>query len=86
MKFEWDVNKELINLRKHHISFHEASSVFYDENALVKEDPDHSAERFLILGLSTAANMLVVSHCFRKSESVIRIISARKATRSEAKQ
>ena len=61
---------------------------FYDEEALVIDDPDHSGqeERFIILGMSTRANLLVVCHCYRQSETVIRIISARKATRNEAKQ
>lgn len=74
--------------KKHDVSFEEASTVFYDENALLISDPDHSdsEERFIILGMSAAANLLVVCHCFRQSETVIRIISARKATRTEANQ
>ena len=88
IKFEWDENKNAINKRKHSISFEEAKTVFYDEEALVIDDPDHSGqeERFIILGMSTRANLLVVCHCYRQSETVIRIISARKATRNEAKQ
>lgn len=88
IKFEWDENKNEINKRKHKISFEEASSVFYDEGALLIDDPEHSQEeeRFIILGLSTKANLLVVCHCYRASESVIRIISARKATKTETKQ
>lgn len=87
MNFEWDENKNQINQRKHGISFEEAMSVFYDEAALVRDDPDHSQdeERFVILGLSKAANLLVVCHCYRASETVIRIISARKATKTESK-
>ena len=85
--FEWDDSKNIINKQKHNISFEEAKTVFYDENALVIDDPEHSREeeRFIILGNSNIANLLVVCHCFRKSESVIRIISARKATQNETK-
>ncbi len=85
IKFEWDDNKNEINKQKHKISFEEAQTVFYDEDALVIDDPEHSAEeeRFIILGFSKKANLLVVCHCYRKSDSVIRIISARKATRTE---
>lgn len=83
--FEWDDNKARINWQKHGISFEEAQTVFYDENALLIDDPDHSEdeERFIILGLSSTARLLVVCHCYRASETVIRIISARKATRKE---
>ena len=85
--FEWDKNKNRINQRKHGISFEEASTVFYDEEALLRDDPDHSEEedRFIILGLSNKTNLLVVCHCYRASETVIRIISARKATKTESK-
>lgn len=88
IKFEWDKNKNEINKKKHKISFEEATSVFYDEEALLIDDPEHSQEeeRFIILGLSTRANLLVVCHCYRASESVIRIISARRATKTETKQ
>ena len=74
--------------KKHHIAFEEARTVFYDEDALVIDDPEHSDEeaRFIILGFSRNANLLVVCHCYRQSETVIRIISARKATISESKQ
>lgn len=83
--FEWDENKNSINKKKHGVSFEEAKTVFYDENALVIDDPDHSEqeERFIILGNSNIANLLVVCHCYRESESVIRLISARKATKNE---
>ena len=86
--FEWDENKNIINKKKHHITFEEAKTVFYDEEALVIDDPEHSQEeeRFIILGLSKKANLLVVCHCYRASETVIRIISARKATKTETKQ
>ncbi len=85
--FDWDENKNQINQKKHGISFDEASTVFYDEEALLKDDPDHSEDedRFVILGMSSMAKLLVVCHCYRDSEMVIRIISARKATKTESK-
>lgn len=88
IKFEWDNNKNNTNKKKHRISFEEAKTVFYDEDALIIDDPEHSdeEERFIILGLSNQANLLVVCHCFRASETVIRIISARKATKTETTQ
>ncbi len=84
--FEWDENKNSINKKKHKISFEEAKTVFYDPEALLIDDPEHSSEeeRFIILGLSSKANLLVVCHCYRASETVIRIISARKATKNES--
>ena len=88
LRFEWDENKNAINRKKHKISFEEAQTVFYDEAALLIDDPEYSEEedRFIILGLSKRANMLVVCHCYRAPEGVIRIISARKATKTEAMQ
>ena len=88
IRFEWDENKNKINISKHGINFNEASSVFDDIDALVIPDKEHSVveDRFLILGLSSLAKLLVVCHCYRVSESVIRIISARKATRNETAQ
>lgn len=88
INFEWDVSKASANKRKHGISFDEAKTVFYDEHAVVIHDPEHSddEERFVILGLSAASHMLVVIHCYRKKDKVIRIISARKATKQESKQ
>ncbi len=88
IEFEWDENKNETNKKKHKISFEEAKTVFYDEEALVIDDPEHSQEeeRFIILGLSNKTNLLVVCHCYRASETVIRIISARKAAKSETKQ
>lgn len=85
ISFEWDEKKNTANKKKHGISFEEAESVFYDPDALVIDDPDHSddEERFIILGFSASAKMLVVSHCYRDNDQIIRIISARKATRSE---
>lgn len=88
IKFEWDDNKNKINQTKHKISFEEAKTVFYDEEALVIDDPEHSEEeeRFIILGLSNKTNLLVVCHCYRESDTVIRLISARKATKAETRQ
>lgn len=88
IKFQWDENKNSINRRKHHISFEEAQTVFADVDALIIDDPDHSEqeERFIIMGFSLRANLLVVCHCYRDNDSVIRIISARKATSKEARQ
>jgi hypothetical protein len=83
--FDWDENKNQINQKKHGISFAEASSVFLDENAILFDDPEHSddEERFLLLGMSENANVCIVCHCYRESDAVIRIISARKATKKE---
>lgn len=85
LTFVWDERKDRVNQRKHGISFAEARTVFYDENAREYADPDHSAgeERFILLGISGRLRVLVVCHCYRESESVIRIISARRAQRNE---
>jgi uncharacterized DUF497 family protein len=85
LTFVWDERKDRANQRKHGISFVEARTVFYDENAREYADPDHSAseERFILLGISSRLRVLVVCHCYRESESVIRIISARRAQRNE---
>lgn len=85
IRFAWDENKNRQNKRRHGVSFEEARAVFYDENAMEFPDPDHSEseDRFLMLGLSDRLRILMVCHCFREDESVIRIISARKATRKE---
>ena len=86
--FEWDDNKARLNIDKHGISFFEASTVFEDEEAILFDDPDHSdeEERFMLLGLSSQAKILIVCHCYRGADNVIRIISARKATKNEAAQ
>lgn len=86
LRIEWDGAKNRDNVRKHKISFGEAATVFYDERALFLADPDHSDEedRFLLLGLSARLRLLVVCHCYRADDEVIRIISARKATKPEA--
>lgn len=83
--FDWDENKNQINQRKHGISFDEARTVFLDESAILFDDPEHSEyeERFLLLGMSETANVCIVCHCYRESDTVIRIISARKATKKE---
>jgi len=85
IQFNWDKNKNLINQRKHNIAFEEAVSVFWDEEALIIDDPDHSEseDRFIILGISANANLLVVCHCYRENDTIIRIISARRATKTE---
>ncbi len=85
IRFEWDERKNRQNIEKHRVSFEEAQTVFYDENAIRYFDPDHSddEDRFIMLGLSYKLRALVVCHCYRQDDTVIRIISARKADRSE---
>jgi hypothetical protein len=85
IEFEWDKRKASTNRKKHGISFEEAKTAFFDEAAIVYHDPDHSEdeERFLLLGNSFKLNTVVVCHCFREGEGKIRIISARKADKSE---
>lgn len=87
LHFEWNERKAAANLRKHGVSFEDAKSVFYDERAKLMDDPDHSEleDRFILLGLSTALKILVVCHCYRTGDDVIRIISASKATSREMK-
>ncbi len=84
LDFEWDVNKDATNQRKHGVSFAEAKSVFADEFARLIADPDHSSdeERYILLGMSQRLRLITVSHCVR-DETRLRIISARKANRSE---
>lgn len=85
IRFTWDATKAAHNRRKHGVSFEEAQSVFYDDYAQLVADPDHSREedRFILLGRSSQMRLLIVCHCYRESDSVIRIISARKATKKE---
>lgn len=85
IEFEWNELKNRLNIKKHGVSFKEASSVFYDENAVLFDDPDHSMgeERFLIIGISKNLRVCIVSHCYRDKDSIVRIISARKATKRE---
>jgi hypothetical protein len=87
LSFEWDPRKAASNAAKHGVTFEEAKTVFYDEDALVIPDPDHSMdeERFIIIGRSNKPRTMVVVHCFRKTGSSIRIISARRAGTKEQK-
>lgn len=87
INFEWDENKNTINKRKHGLSFETAQEVFYDSSAILFDDPDHSfdEERFIIIGMNKSSKICVVSHCYRNSDNVIRIISAREATKRERK-
>jgi uncharacterized protein len=85
LRFIWDQQKDRANRLKHGIAFEEAETVFYDERAREYSDPDHSETeaRFILLGMSRRLRVLVVCHCYRESESIIRIISARRARRNE---
>ena len=84
-RFDWDPVKNIANINKHGISFDEASTVFGDSDALYKPDAEHSnnEDRFIVIGFSENSRLLMVCHCYRESDTVIRIISARKATTSE---
>ncbi|MTJ48428.1 BrnT family toxin [Dolichospermum sp. UHCC 0259] len=86
--FQWDEEKNKINQQKHGISFEEAESVFFDDYAVQFWDEEHSEEeeRFLLLGISYKMRILLVVHCFREEDSIIRMISARKATKNETKE
>ncbi len=86
MRFDWDPAKAASNLRKHQVSFEEAKTVFFDDFAVqfFDDEHSHSEERFIMLGMSSTARLLVVCHCERAEGEVIRIISARKATRGES--
>jgi uncharacterized protein len=86
MRFEWDASKATSNAKKHKVTFEVAKTVFYDDFAVQFFDEEHSfdEERFLLLGMSSDARLLLVCHCEREDGDVIRIISARKATESEA--
>ena len=88
ISFEWDSNKNKANIAKHGISFEEARTVFYDEHARFNPDPSHSEseDRFLILGYSSKARLIMVYHCYRTKNEIIRIISARKASKPETQQ
>ncbi len=83
--FEWDEGKNSANREKHRVSFEEARSAFLDENARVVPDPEHSEEedRFILLGLGASGRILVVCHCYREEELIVRIISARRANPRE---
>jgi uncharacterized DUF497 family protein len=85
LQFEWNLKKNKSNTKKHGVSFEEAQTTFYDEQAIVFDDPDHSDEegRFILLGKNHKLNTLVVCHCYREKETIIRIISARTANKEE---
>ena len=85
ISFDWDEEKNRKNIKKHKVSFEEAATVFYDENAIVFDDPDHSVgeNRFLIIGVSKTDRLCIVSHCYSDEDEIIRIISARPAEKSE---
>ena len=85
IRFEWDERKAASNRKKHGVSFEEAKTVFLDEDALLAADPEHSQEedRFVLLGLSSTLRLLIVCHCYRQHDEVIRIISARRARDGE---
>lgn len=85
LNFEWDRKKDKANAKKHGVSFEDAKTAFYDETAIVYHDPDQSEQedRFILLGLSARAGVLVVCHCVRENDTVIRIISARTANKFE---
>jgi uncharacterized DUF497 family protein len=84
MKFQWDPKKAKNNLRKHDVSFEEAVTVFKDPLAFIFDDTEHSESehREIVIGFSALSKLLLV--CFvEKQGDIIRIISARKATRKE---
>jgi uncharacterized protein len=85
LEFEWDKKKDKTNTKKHGVTFDEARTAFYDEHAIQFFDPEHSDEedRFLLLGSSFNLKTLVVCHCYREKDTVVRIISARKADKDE---
>ena len=85
IQFQWDERKHAENNRKHGVSFDEARTVFHDDRALHIADPDHSddEDRFVLIGMSLSLRTLVVCHCYREDDEIIRIISARKANRME---
>ena len=88
LRFEWDYAKDKINQKKHGVSFEEAKTVFYDDNAIQFWDDYHSngEELFLLLGQSSKMRILLIVHCFREQDSIIRIISALKATKKESQE
>lgn len=85
LRFVWDAQKDRVNVRKHGVSFAEARTAFYDEHAKLYFDPDHSdtEDRFILLGFSFRLRVVVVCHCWREAEGVVRIITARRANRRE---
>ncbi len=85
VEFIWDNRKNKANVKKHNVSFEEAQTAFFDEQAVAFFDPDHSEDedRFILLGFSFKLRVLVVCHCFRESEKVVRLFFARKADKAE---
>ena len=88
LRFNWNPQKAKSNVRKHGITFEEAKGVFYDDKAIEFYDDEHSdwEDRFLLLGVSSKSRLLLICHCYREDNAIIRIISARKATQTEAEQ
>jgi uncharacterized DUF497 family protein len=88
LTFEWDERKNRANQRKHGVSFEEARSVFHDQAAVEYYDDEHTEweDRFLLLGVSAKLRILLVCHCMREDEGIIRIISARKASRQQQQE
>jgi hypothetical protein len=88
LRFEWDLRNSRANKAKHGVSFEEARTAFFDENARVIADPEHSVgeERYILLGVSVQLRVLVVRHVFREADQVVRFISARRADPSERNQ
>ncbi|MCP4297299.1 MAG: BrnT family toxin [Proteobacteria bacterium] len=88
INFNWDKQKNRTNQKKHGVSFEEAKTVFFDQNARLISDPDHSKdeERFILMGFSSHLKLLIVCHCYREEGQTIRIFSARKASKAEQKQ
>jgi uncharacterized DUF497 family protein len=85
LRFDWDPRKAAANHRKHRVSFEEAQTVFFDEEALLISDPEHSddEDRFVLVGISSGFRILTVCHTYRRRDELIRIISARRASRAE---
>jgi uncharacterized protein len=88
MHVVWDKNKNTANIKKHKVSFEEAQTVFYDPITKIAKDPDHSDEedRFIAVGYSIMDRLLLVVHCYREGDQIIRVISARKLTNPERRQ
>ena len=88
IEFQWDETKNTANKKKHNVSFEEAKTVFYDDSARLIHDPTHSVteDRYILLGMSSNLRLLIVIHAYKEQDEIIRIISARKATKKETKQ
>ena len=88
MRFIWDENKNQLNIKEHKVSFQEAETVFFDLNAKIIHDPDHSIQedRYIILGISKFMKLLIVCHSYKEDDEIIRIFSSRKATKKEIKE